>query len=52
MALLINDINASSDYYSYGNYNGYGYGYSYFDEPGEHSKSWFKRFFLKRKKTS
>jgi tyrosine-protein kinase Etk/Wzc len=29
IGLLINDIKASSHYYSYGNYSGYGYGYSY-----------------------
>lgn len=29
MGLLINDIKASSHYYSYGNYSGYGYGYGY-----------------------
>lgn len=29
IGLLINDIKASSNYYSYGNYGGYGYGYGY-----------------------
>jgi len=47
MALLVNDINASSDYYSYGNYNGYGYGYSYFDESNDRPKNWFLRLFNK-----
>lgn len=29
VGLLVNDIKASSQYYSYGNYGGYGYGYGY-----------------------
>lgn len=29
IGLLVNDIKASSHYYSYGNYGGYGYGYGY-----------------------
>ncbi len=48
MGLLVNDIATRSDYYSYGNYNGYGYGYSYFDESEKRSTGWFKRLFRTR----
>lgn len=47
LGVLVNDINASSDYYSYGNYNGYGYGYSYFEETGVRPKRGLKRYFSK-----
>ena len=51
MGLLVNDISASSDYYSYGNYNGYGYGYgygySYFDESEKHAGNWLRKLFVK-----
>jgi tyrosine-protein kinase Etk/Wzc len=49
MALLVNDIKASSHYYSYGNYSGYGYGYGYgyYTEAESLSKNPFIRFFQK-----
>lgn len=34
IGLLVNDIKASSHYYSYGHYGGYGYGYGYGDGNG------------------
>jgi tyrosine-protein kinase Etk/Wzc len=59
IGLLVNDIKASSHYYSYGNYGGYGYGYGYgnsngYFEESNKSSSKIKRFFrralrLKRK---
>ena len=52
VGLLVNDIKASSHYYSYGNYGGYGYGYGYgygnsngyYDESSNGSGK-MKRFF-------
>jgi len=49
IALLVNDIKATSDYYSYGNYNGYGYGYSYFEEGSVRNRNWFQKLFRRRK---
>jgi tyrosine-protein kinase Etk/Wzc len=50
IGLLVNDIKASSHYYSYGNYGGYGYGYGYgygeksgYFESEKVSKPWLKR---------
>lgn len=59
IGLLVNDIKATSHYYSYGNYGGYGYGYGYgessgyFDDDKSKSKSVLsrvKRFFGKKRK--
>jgi tyrosine-protein kinase Etk/Wzc len=50
MGLLINDIKASSHYYSYGNYGGYGYGYShgqgegYFEDGNKKNRKWYAGF--------
>jgi len=52
MGLLVNDIKATSHYYSYGNYGGYGYGYGgksgYFDVNNSHS-SWLRRLLRRLK---
>lgn len=52
VGLLVNDIKASSQYYSYGNYGGYGYGYGYgygnsngYYESGTNGGGKMKRFF-------
>jgi tyrosine-protein kinase Etk/Wzc len=39
IGLLVNDIKASSHYYSYGNYSGYGYGYGYGHDNGYYESS-------------
>ena len=48
IALLVNDIKATSDYYSYGNYNGYGYGYSYFEDGADQDRKWFQKLLGRR----
>ncbi|WP_458925616.1 GumC family protein [Flavitalea antarctica] len=48
MGLLVNDIKATSNYYSSGSYGGYGYGYGqaqgYFEVEKNSKKSWLKKF--------
>ena len=59
IGLLVNDIKASSHYYSYGSYGGYGYGYGYgygssngyYESNGNGSGKLIK-FFKKRSKSS
>jgi len=49
IGLLVNDIKASSHYYSYGNYGGYGYGYGqsqgYFESDSKVKGSFIRRIF-------
>jgi tyrosine-protein kinase Etk/Wzc len=59
IGLLVNDIKASSHYYSYGNYGGYGYGYGYgqsaagyFTDDGNLTKSGkLNRYILRLKRS-
>jgi tyrosine-protein kinase Etk/Wzc len=48
IGLLVNDIKASSQYYSYGNYGGYGYGYGHGSESGYFDNGKKKRRGLSR----
>jgi len=57
-AILVNDIKASGNYYSYGNYSGYGYGNSsngYYDDekrPASAIGKWWRKKMYKRRHRS